>query len=281
MTTTHLAGLFATLFDDAAMYPPAATELPEAVRAHALHRVAWYADMVGPFVCNAERLRVLDAEVRSLDLSSLDVALVVPAGLEEVPAAIAGADRCPSLRVRAIEIPIGAHGRLEVLRALEPLVQRAVVYLEIPVLSVTERHVHDLNAAGLRLKLRTGGTSIDAFRTEKELARPILLCAAERLAFKCTAGLHHAVRGRDPQSRFEHHGFLNIMLAARTAAATGNLVATAEALGERDRNAVAYRISDLTPADVIAIRALFASFGTCSVDEPVADLMSMRLVAAP
>jgi len=278
---THLAGLFDGLFDDASLYPPASTELAEAVREHAVHRLAWYSDTVGPFVCNAERLRKLDALVQSLKLPPLDVAVVVPAGLDAVPTAVATAEQCTSLRLRAIETPIGTHGRVEVLRTLQPLTANAIVYLEIPVISVTERHVHDLNGAGLRLKLRTGGTTVDAFRSEKELARPILLCAGERLRFKCTAGLHHAVRHRDPLTMFEHHGFLNLLLAARIAAATGNLVATADALAERDPAALAYRTSDLTATDVTASRALVASLGTCSIHEPIDDLLAMGLVRRP
>lgn len=281
MNAAHLGGLFDALFDDAAMYPPASVGLPDAIAAHGRHRLAWYADTVGPFVCNAERLRQVDAQARERRLDPLDVALVVSAGLDEVPAAIERVQGCTALRLRAVEVPIGPHRRADVMRVLTPIAATATVYLEIPVLSVTERHVHDLSAAGLRLKLRTGGTSIDSFRSEKELARPILLCAAERLRFKCTAGLHHAVRQRDPATLFEHHGFLNILLAARIAAATGNLVATAETLAERSAEAIAYRVADLTAADVTASRAMLASIGTCSIDEPITDLLKMGLVAAP
>jgi hypothetical protein len=270
--------LFTGLFDDAAMYPPAATELTTAVRAHAAHRLSWYADMVGPFVCNAVRLRALDDEVRTLGLPDFDVAVVVADGLDALSEAVAIADQCASLRLCAIEVPLGSHRREEALRLLTPIRERTTVYVEIPVLNVNERHVHELCAAGLRLKLRTGGTSIDTFRTEAELAAPILMCAAERLAFKCTAGLHNAVRHRDPQTLFEHHGFLNIALAARIAAATGSAAGTAAALAERDPRALAYKIDDLGDTDIAAIRALFTSFGTCSIAEPIADLVQLGLV---
>ena len=35
--------------------------------------------------------------------------------------------------------------------------------------------------------------------------------------FKCTAGLHNAVRHRAADTGFEHHGFLNVLLATRQA----------------------------------------------------------------
>jgi hypothetical protein len=273
--------LFVGLFDDAALYPPAATELPDAVRAHAAHRLSWYADMVGPFVCNAVRLSALEDQVRAAGLPSLDVAMVIPDGLDALPTALDTLQRCELLRLRAVEVPLGSSRRELAFRLLAPVLEQAQVYVEIPVFSVTERHVHELCAAGLRLKLRTGGTSIDAFRTEAELAAPILMCAAERLAFKCTAGLHNAVRHRDPETLFEHHGFLNIALAAAVAVSTGSAARTAAALAERNARGLAYRIGELSAADVAAVRALFTSFGTCSITEPIADLVDLGLVRAP
>lgn len=282
MTTAQLPALFAELLDDAGLYPPASLDLPQAVRAHAGHRLSWYADLLGPFVCNAGRLAALDAEVARLAVEPLDVAVVVPDGIAAVTASVEAIASRGRLRLRSLEVPLGADRLAEAVRVLGPLVERQVtVYVEIPVVRVSERDVHQMCAAGLRLKLRTGGTTIDAFQTEDELAAPIVKCAAELLPFKCTAGLHNAVRHRDVNNGFEHHGFLNVALAARTAAATGSLAATSVALAERDASAVAAAVRALGASGVAAVRELFASFGTCSIDEPVADLISMGLVHAP
>ena len=107
------------------------------------------------------------------------------------------------------------------------------------------------------------------------------MCAAELLPFKCTAGLHNAVRHRDADTLFEHHGFLNVALAARAAAASGSATATSAALGERAPDTVAAQVRELSASGVATIRELFASFGTCSITEPVGDLTSMGLVSAP
>lgn len=278
----RLFDLFSGLFDDASMYPPADTRLPAAARGYARHRLSWYAETVGSFVCNARRLDTLAAQLQELALEPFAVAAVVPDGVDGVPALVRATAMLPQLRLAAVEVPLRTDSFNSAARALESLRAEGVrCYLEIPVLKVNDRQVHELSQAGLRLKLRTGGTSIDAFRSEAELATPILLCASERLQFKCTAGLHHAVRHRDTETKFEHHGFLNVALAARVAAATGSAGATTRVLAERDPRAVAEQVWDLGRPDVDAIRAMFCSFGTCSITEPIADLVRMGLVKTP
>jgi len=282
MISGHLADLFTGLFDDASMFPPRDEDPGPAVAGHVLHRVAWYADLVGPFVCGAGRLAAVDAQAARHGIEQLDVALAIPAGVESLERTLELARRCERLRIVAIELPLRLDRFANVLTHLEPLVaDDCRVYLEIPVPTVTEQQVHTLAPSGVRLKLRTGGTSIEAFHTERQLAEPIVMCAAERLSFKCTAGLHNAIRHRDTDTLFEHHGFLNVALAARVAAATGSHAATRAILAERDAAAVATRVGTLTATDVRAIRALFTSFGTCSIDEPVHDLLEMGLVSVP
>ena len=280
--TGYLMDLFTGMFDDASMFPPQDEPVQSAVVGHLTHRMAWYADMVGPFVCSASRLTTVDALAGARGIDALDVSVVIPDGIDGLGRALEYADGCARLRVVALEIPLGVHDLRDALTHLVPLVKHERnVYLEIPMLQVSERNVHELAPTGVRLKLRTGGTSIEAFQSEDKLAKPITLCAAERLAFKCTAGLHSAVRHRDASTLFEHHGFLNIALAARVAAATGSQGATRAVLAERDPRQLAYQISDLTSGDVRAIRALFSSFGTCSITEPVDDLLGMGLVSVP
>lgn len=282
MIPGHAAGLFRGLFDDASMFPPQDEPVRSAVHGHLAHRVAWYADMVGPFVCAAGRLTTVNELAARCGVDRIDVSVVVPDGMEGLDRALQWAAASPRVRLAAIELPLGPHRVGQVLGRLTELVEGGrVVYLEIPVGTVDEHHVHELAPTGVRLKLRTGGTSIEAFQSEAKLAVPILLCAAERLAFKCTAGLHHAVRHRDFATFFEHHGFINVALAARVAAATGSHAAATAVLAERDPAVLAAQVWDLTRADVQAIRAMFSSFGTCSISDPIEDLQRLGLVAAP
>jgi hypothetical protein len=276
---TIAAALFAGLFDDAAMFPPADMKMPAALRQHARHRLSWYADTVGPFVCNARWLGRLAAQADALGLAPLAVAAVVSDGVDELARLRDVVGRHPQLTLAAVEVPLRSTRLAHAIQELQPLCATGVpCYLEVPVRAVDDQVVHELGGAGVRLKLRTGGTSIDAFSSEQQLAVPLVACAAERLQFKCTAGLHNAVRHRDEQTGFQHHGFLNVALAARVAASTGNAAATADALGDPDPLSVQSQVHALTERDVAAIRAMFCSFGTCSIDEPIADLVAMGLV---
>ena len=87
----------------------------------------------------------------------------------------------------------------------------------------------------------------------EQVALVIAACRDAGVPFKCTAGLHHAVR------RGDEHGFLNILAA--TTAPNARLEDGAGGGGSRAR-------STSTAPD----RSLFTSFGSCSWREPVDDL---------
>jgi hypothetical protein len=273
--------LYLGLFDDAGMFPPAILPADRAVSEHARHSLSWYDTFVGPLVCNDSRVGLVDEHAARLGLAAIDVSVVVPDGLDAVDKALSAVDRCSRLRIRALDTPLANHPLRKAIAVCEDLAARGVdMYVEIPITHLSDRDVHQLCTANLSVKLRTGGTTTGAFHTEDELARAIVLCASERLRFKCTAGLHNAVRHRDTGTGFEHHGFLNIALAARAAAGTGSVSVVREILAERDPVVVASKTRELASRDVAAIRSLFASFGTCSITEPIDDLLSMGLVTA-
>ena len=277
-----VAELCRGLFDDASMFPPEAAFLPDALAMYGIHRMAWYGDSVGSLVCQAARLRALDERAEQCGIERVEVSIVVPEGLLQVPAALASAQNTPHVEVRAVEVPLKEQPLGRALELLRPLVtSRRAVFLEVGVAAVSEAVVHRLAPSGVQLKLRAGGTSIDDFRSETDLARVIVLCAAERLAFKCSAGLHQAVRHRDTDTLMNHHGFLNIALAVRVAAMTSNISSTQAVLADVNPRSVAYQVCDLSPADVRAIRAMLSSISTFNITDSVTDLVKLGLAAEP
>jgi hypothetical protein len=133
----------------------------------------------------------------------------------------------------------------------------------------------EIAAMDHRLKLRTGGVQADAFPSSDELAACIGAALDRELRFKCTAGLHHAVRHRDPDTGFEHHGFLNVLFATRASLDGAGLTDVAAVLDETDAKVLG-RLAD--DAGLASARRWFTSFGSCSVVDPVHDLTGLGLL---
>ena len=95
------------------------------------------------------------------------------------------------------------------------------------------------------------------------------------LAFKCTAGLHHAVRRHDPAPGSAQHGFLNVLLATRASLDGEDAAAV---LAETDREAVLARVDEVGADALARARRWFASFGCCGVQDPYRDLVALGLV---
>lgn len=273
--TRSCSSLFTSMFDDAAIFPPGNAPMERAVDEHRVHRDSWYADFVGPSVCSADRLPELDSVLADRDGDVLDVSLTVPGGPAALIQALRTAADCVHVRVVAAELPMATFAPAELAAVRRSAGSAVATYVEVPMGAGTAEVVDTLGAHGLRLKLRTGGETAGSFPAEPTLATAIGTAVDEWMPFKCTAGLHSAVRHRDRHTGLERHGFLNVMLAVHAALAGADVGA---ALAETDRGHVAACIAALDAAETAQVRKLFRSFGTCSVAEPLADLQALGLV---
>ncbi|MFD4657609.1 hypothetical protein ACFWP2_18505 [Kitasatospora sp. NPDC058444] len=300
--------LFRELFDDAAVFPPGNLPVVEAVPAHRAHRSAWYAEAVGPLLCGAGRLGELAAAVANSPTTVGSEATSTPAAGEDTAAGTTGAggsvvagDR--PLRVGLV-LPGGSTELAPALAAAAPFelagvelatrdAAEAVAALDrllppdVPAAVELPREL--LRGDGLdavldvlvdspyRAKFRTGGLVAEAFPDEEELAAFLTGCAQRGLPYKCTAGLHNAVRHTDPETGFEHHGFLNVLLAAQET----DRAAAAAVLAERDGEVLAKAVRLLTDRQITVIRNSFTAFGTCSIAEPLGDLAALGLLSSP
>ena len=267
------------LVDDAAIFPPGDAALDDAARAY-LERDE---PLVGSFV-----LRDTDLPQLALpDGARFPVSVVLTGGAGQVsgPAgycakhgiALAGLEvalRDPD------DLPGNARrvvAAVDAARAEGVLDDEVPVYVELPQGEPTARWLaaaDEVAAAELRLKFRTGGLEAHLFPTAAVLAASIDAALDRETPFKCTAGLHNAVRHTGADG-FEHHGFLNVLLATRHAfdgAAAGDVV---EVLERRDPEALA---AEAGTADLAGARRWFTSFGSCSVREPLDDLIALGLM---
>jgi hypothetical protein len=283
--------LVSGLVDDAAIFPPGNAPLDEAVPAHARHVASPHGVVVGPFVCSDRALpdlsRLLKAEPPA---QPLPLTLVVIGGAGAIDPALAWADRDPHLDVRAVEVALRdeddlAHNAARVVTVLD-LAQPDDVdaYVELPRLAGREPAAGWLRAAdavaeaGHRLKFRTGGESLEAHPDEVELATVIDAALDRQTAFKCTAGLHHGVRHTADDTGFEQHGFGNVLLATAALLDGADRDAAATVLADRDSDAVGAALRGIDEDAAARLRSWFRSFGSCSIDEPVADLVGWGLL---
>jgi hypothetical protein len=279
------------LVDDAAIFPPGNAPLADAVPAHARHVSAGYGRLVGPFVCGdrvlPELSRLLEAQPPE---QPLPLAIVVVGGAGAIEPALRWADRDPHLAVRAVEAALRdeddlAHNAARVVTVLDLALPDGVdAYVELPRLHGTEPTAGWLAAAdavaeaGHRMKLRTGGESPEAHPDETELATVVDAALDRQTTFKCTAGLHHGTRRTDPDTGFEQHGFGNVLLATAALLDGADRDAAAAVLADRQADRIGATLHDWDIDTAARVRNWFRSFGSCSIDEPVADLTAWGLL---
>lgn len=278
--------MFAGLIDDAALFPPGNAPMVQAVRDHLEHEQSWYAPFIGPLLCTDARLADLAqaAQSRPDRAGSLPVGVIVTQGPDAIAGAAATLARDPRLHLAQIEIPADPAAATGSVQRIAGAVEAAgvhglPVYVEVPRGDGVEDVIAAIAAARLRAKLRTGGEQPNAFPDEAEVAAFVVYCLQHGVRFKCTAGLHEAVRHTDPATGFEHHGFLNLVVAVRTALDGGDPAAIAAALAEREEHEVVRRVARLDDVAATAVRGWFTSYGSCSVTEPVAELVRLDLAA--
>lgn len=263
---------FAGLLDDAAVFPPAQTPVMAAVRAHRRHHEAWYAELVGPFVFPSRGLSHDFAGL--LGGQPLDVSVTVHRAAVEGP--LRRAAEFADVRVKALEIvPDGDVKDLVAMLDAE-LPPDVLGYVEVPRGPGLEQALDALAGTRYRAKFRTGGTEPAAHPSEAELAAALLAAITRGVRFKCTAGLHRAARHTDGD--LEQHGFLNVLLATAGAQDGASAEDLKAILAERQGVTLAGTLTAHGAGRIARARESFVSFGTCSIEEPVADLVALGLL---
>jgi hypothetical protein len=115
-------------------------------------------------------------------------------------------------------------------------------------------------------KVRCAGIS------DTDLARFIEVAARESRPFKATAGLHRAVRGWDGEG---FHGYLNVLVATAFAISGGKPL---PAILEDDPAVLVGEVRHLSDDQVMAVRWLLHSYGSCDTTQPYTDAKELGLV---
>jgi hypothetical protein len=269
----------ARLIDDAALFPPGNSAMPEAVRAHLADRAGERAGVQGLFLCPASRLPELITElIRVKPVKPLGLSLVVDTGLGGLPKAVSIVEsRTELLALRMVEMPAPSDVDEVWLERVDEFVPEDAIRVIEPRRGGAEwlsgvRRVAD---RGYWPKLRCGGASIQAFPSVDEVADFLAVVSGSGASFKATAGLHNAVRWAQEETGFTHHGFLNLLVATARSLSGKDVRA---ALASHDGPALATEAAALNDEAARAVRGVFASYGSCSLSEPVADLAELGLL---
>ena len=279
---TTLPAAWTGLVDDAAVFPPGDAALPDAVEAYDARRGEWYADLVGPLV-------VRDTQLPDVPVG-VPVSVVLTGGAGAV-AGVAGLATKRGHRLVALESAVRdlddlagnvrrIHAAVEAAR-VEGGLAETQVYVELPQTTPTPDWLAAADAvaeAESHLKFRTGGLEAHLFPDAATVAAWIDAALDRETPYKCTAGLHHAVRHRDHDTGFEHHGFLNVLLATRRAFDGGTVAEVAEVLDDHYANDL---VALARTSDLAGARRWFTSYGSCSVTEPLEDLVGLGLLEHP
>ncbi|WP_435199446.1 hypothetical protein [Janibacter sp. GS2] len=271
--------LFISLVNDAALFPPAALPVDEAVRAHHGHREAEYADLVGPFLVGVGAVDELVATVVAGTPPPPAIGLVARPGTSpaDITTALSSLRTLDGARVVSLDTAWAPDWRDLDLDGL-------VVNLEVG-RAGQDLALDDIAAAAhvadVRAKFRTGPTPDWTWPDAAELATFVLGAAQRHLPFVLTGGLHHVVRGEHGVGGQveEQHGLLNVLVAVHASAGGADEQTVRELLHLRDADALADIVARWSSPDVAAVRAAFAGYGCCDVTDPIGGLGDLGLLA--
>ena len=285
------------LIDYAGLFPPAGLDMETAVANYARYRDGEHAWMLGRFVVPAARLCEFERVASALwgDREPAPPWPVSVLGGADLDAAMKSISEfqatCEGALVDSLELKIDSAEEISATAAQIPA--GIAAYFEIPASSDPHACLAALAARGGRAKIRTGGLAAEAFLNPRELATFVITCAALGVPFKATAGLHHLVRGvyslsYEPDAACcRMHGFLNVLMAATFAhsgmAGVEDLISILEEQSPTafyfDTAGVVWRDWRIAAEQIRNARTnLAVAFGSCSFEEPVAELQASGLL---
>jgi hypothetical protein len=269
----------------------------EAVLNYATYRASNYRWMLGRFVVPVARLdEFLESARDFVSQETYDPwRLSVLAG-EDIFQTIRQIEdfnlrNTPHVICDALEVRANTESKIN--NTVTALPDFLTAYFEVP----TDERLVDLITAiavhGQRAKIRTGGVTADEFPTVRNIISFMRVCLAANVPFKATAGLHHPLRCFRPLTyeadapQGTMNGFLNLFLATAYTYAGYQPTILEEILEDEFEESF-----DFTDAGVswhgdyfisteqieLVRRRNIASFGSCSFDEPIADLREIGLL---
>ncbi|MGQ0847668.1 MAG: hypothetical protein ACT4OP_00850 [Actinomycetota bacterium] len=258
------------LIDYAGMYPPESLSLAEALFRYQKHRGGDHAWMLGVFLCPSSQLTALAGRVEE---SGLPIGVVADQAVVE---AVASTNES-GLEITHFELATGVESAPD----LEGLRRDISLFIEAEVAEVATLAL-ELAPRPVAAKVRLGGSTPAYFPDPGQVAAYLSEVASAGLAVKATAGLHHPWRHFSPDLGAWRHGFLNLVGAAALLENGGRSVEAEVILeaetGRLDASALSVAGFDFGPQALAIGRSFLPSYGSCSFDEPLDDLLAMSAI---
>ena len=299
-----IRSLLAGAIDYAGLFPPAGLSMPDAVARYHTYRSGPDAWALGRFVVPAARLAELAQAATGIHAADPRgplpwrvSALVAGDGVADLETVLEFNERNTAAATGGWAGAIDAvEARADTVAAVDRIAggrpPAIDLFVEVPVGPAYVPVLEALAAHRIAAKIRAGGVTADQFPSPLDFARFLADCVRLGLPFKATAGLHHPMRSEYPLTyapgspRGTMFGFLNVFIASAAARGGAEVIELAQILDERDPAAfhfddvgVQWRGHAFAVADIEAARARFAlSIGSCSFEEPLDDLRTLRLL---
>ncbi len=299
MPTQAVQTLMTNLVDYAGLFPPAKLPMDKAVENYARYVACDEAWMLGRFIVPVGRLDEFEKSAatflpREAGSEPWHVSAIIDGDLDAcIDTIFAFNDRHedPTVGLVLIDtIELKASDPNDVDDALELMPQELYCFFEVPRVPDVRGFITALAGNDSAAKIRTGGVTPDGIPDSAFVGAFLHACAAANVPFKATAGLHHPIRAEhnltyeDRSPRAVMHGFLNMFLGAALVREHG--ISPAEVARLLDvTDAGAFRLDETTAgiggetlevAKLARWRESFAlSYGSCSFDEPIADLRAL------
>lgn len=289
--------LLAGIIDYAGLFPPSKVSMPEAVINYATYRTSNYNWMLGRFIVPAALLgEFLDSANDFISRDSKDpwrLSVLAGEDINETLRQIDDFNHKNSSRVVCDTLEVRANSESKIENTARALPPNITAFFEIPL----DERLPDLMTAlainGQKAKIRTGGVTADQFPSTRAIIRFLRTSLAANVPFKATAGLHHPVRCFSPLTyeanspKGTMNGFLNLFLAAGFARAGYKPIILEEVLEDEFEesfeftdNGVAWHGDYFLNTWQLGFlrEKSIVSFGSCSFDEPIADLQEIGLL---
>ena len=286
--------------DYAGLFPPAEVDMRTALENYARYSSGPSSWALGRFILPVSRLDEFAVHVPGTPLRPIDspwrLAALMGTNIEADVDAIHEFNRRYSsggVSIDSVEVKASSEADIgEIIAGVPSTLQ---TYIEVPVEPDPSNLIRSIGQGGRRAKVRTGGVTQDVFPRGPDLLRFVRATIDHAVPFKATAGLHHPLRAtyrltyaeNSPMGRM--FGFLNLMLAVAFFRSGMNESDVLRVLEEDDP--AAFQPDDFgigwrgARVDIRALsdarRLGMVSFGSCSFTEPIEDLQSLHLLAAP